>query len=123
MFKKQDLIILSAALFLALACFLIRQITHSESGTTVRITVDGTEYAIMELNTNRTETFTTPSGGKFTVQIENGHVSVPFSDCPNQICVKHSAISRSGECIVCIPNRAVIEIQGSDATAPDAIAR
>ena len=51
--------------------------------------------------------------GKCIMVIENGEVYMESADCPNQICVHHSAISHNGETIVCLPNRVIIEVADS----------
>lgn len=58
-------------------------------------------------------------GGINAVIIENGIVSVPNSNCSNQVCVEHDPISQPGEQIVCLPHGLVIEIvkHEEDATA------
>ena len=43
-----------------------------------------------------------------TVVIQNGEVFMENSNCKNQICVKHKKISRSGESIICLPNKVII---------------
>ena len=43
--------------------------------------------------------------------IESGKVRMCEADCKNQICVKTGSISKRGECIVCLPNRVIIEIK------------
>ena len=45
------------------------------------------------------------------VVISGGTVSVTEASCKNQVCVKHGRISRSGESIVCLPNRMVVRIE------------
>lgn len=49
--------------------------------------------------------------GRCVLVIEDGKAYMEEADCPNQICVHHSAISHKGETIVCLPNRIVIEVQ------------
>lgn len=48
--------------------------------------------------------------GKCILVIFDGKTDMESADCPNQICVHHSAISNTGETIVCLPNRVVIEV-------------
>lgn len=48
--------------------------------------------------------------GKCILIISDGKADMESADCPNQICVHHGAISHTGETIVCLPNRVVIEI-------------
>lgn len=50
------------------------------------------------------------NGITLSVKVSNGAVYVTESDCPDGICVHHGAISKSGDPIVCIPARVVIEI-------------
>ncbi len=49
--------------------------------------------------------------GTNTIKIQNGEVEVVWADCKNQLCKKHSAISKKGESIVCLPNKVIITIE------------
>lgn len=46
-----------------------------------------------------------------TFIIKSGEVYMSKADCKNNICVKTGKISKRGECIVCLPNRIILEIQ------------
>ena len=46
------------------------------------------------------------------VLITEGTVSMESADCPDQICVHHQRIKRSGESIICLPNKVVVSIEG-----------
>lgn len=50
------------------------------------------------------------------VEIGDGEVWVVEASCPDEIDVKQGKISKSGEIIVCLPNKLVIEIKGTDET-------
>jgi len=39
-------------------------------------------------------------------------VRIEASHCPQKICVHSGAIRRSGELLVCVPNRVVVRING-----------
>ena len=56
------------------------------------------------------------------ITIKNGQVSMSFSDCHGQDCVQQHSISRTGESIVCLPNKVMLEIQGGKSEY-DSIAR
>ena len=56
------------------------------------------------------------SGNFLTARIRIAH-----SGCPNQDCVHIGWVSRSGGQIVCLPNRLVISVSGSDAPEVDGI--
>ncbi|MBR4910650.1 MAG: NusG domain II-containing protein [Clostridia bacterium] len=49
--------------------------------------------------------------GHNTFVISGGEVYMSRADCKNQICVNTGRISKRGECIVCLPNSIVLEIQ------------
>ena len=46
-----------------------------------------------------------------------------WAECPDQICVKHRAIFREGESIICLPNEIVVTIRGGEEPEVDEIAR
>lgn len=45
------------------------------------------------------------------VNIEGGEVSVTGSSCKNRVCIRHGSISKSGQSIVCLPNRLIVTIE------------
>ena len=49
------------------------------------------------------------------------NVSVERSDCPTQDCVHTGHISRSGQSIVCLPARVVIQLEGGTDSGVDAV--
>lgn len=46
--------------------------------------------------------------------VTEGIVAMESADCRDQICVRHKPISASGESVICLPHRLVIEISGGD---------
>lgn len=52
------------------------------------------------------------SYGKNIIHVDNDHVYMQESDCPDQICIQMSQISEPGEIIVCLPNRLIIIVTG-----------
>ena len=52
--------------------------------------------------------------GTNVMQIKDGKVTMKKADCKDQICADHKAIEKSGETIVCLPHKVVIEIQSED---------
>ena len=98
--KKNDNILILGILFIALVVLGI-QLLHSANGTEK---VFGT-YLLSEdrtVSVNETN----------IVLITEGTVSMESADCPDQICVHHQRIKRSGESIICLPNKVVVSIEG-----------
>lgn len=110
MIKKADifLLIFLVAIGIALSYF---SVAGSITGSKVLVTLDGKIYGTYSLSEDQVITVEQKNHlNKIT--IKEGHVSMSFSDCHNQVCVKHSEISKTSESIVCLPNKVMIEIQG-----------
>lgn len=125
-FKKHDLIIFAAILLLALAAFIAVRIAGGTPASYAEVSVNGTVLAAYPLSTDgeysvngyvdaaqlNSGTDGSSAVPVVTFSIRDGAVDVTAADCPNLICVNHAPISRTGETIVCLPNRVVITIRG-----------
>ena len=111
--KKNDILLILLLLALGFLPLLLPS-TEKESRY-AQITVNGTTERIIGLASHQEEQFTiTTEKGSNTIQIKNGTVSVHDADCPDQICVKSSPISQTGEIIACLPHKLLIEIKSDD---------
>ena len=112
MFKRKDIIIYASVLLLFGAAYIITAIIrlHRPEGTYARVSVDGRIIADYPLSEDFETVIDGYSDGNLRLVIKNGAADVTSSSCPDKICVKHRAISRAGECIICMPNRVVVEI-------------
>lgn len=83
------------------------------SGNTAVISVDDKQVNVMRLTEN--EEYNIVINGEITntVVVEDGYVYVKNASCPDKICQKHKRISKKGESIVCLPNKVVITVNGS----------
>ena len=50
--------------------------------------------------------------GDYVVQFSHGYIRVESAPCANQDCVHTGWISRSGQSIVCLPARIIIQLEG-----------
>ena len=96
-----------------------------KDGAFVQIKVDGQVVNTIPVNQNETLTIEGYQGGNNIVTIENGGVTMTDADCPDKLCVKTGRISKTGETIVCLPHRVVVEIIGAaaDDSGVDSIVR
>jgi len=78
----------------------------------VSVSVNGREVDRFPLSENRNLSVQGPLG-KTLIRVKDGKVWVAKAPCPQKICMKMGKISRSGEIIVCIPNRVFIKIEGN----------
>lgn len=86
----------------------------------VVVTVDGEEYGTYPLDEELTETITLSDGTYNVLEIKDGYASISEASCRDQICVNHFHIHYSGETIVCLPNKLVVEIVGGEDDDVDA---
>ena len=130
--RKADIILFIALVVLGLAASFALSMSHSAAGANAKVIIEsgGGLYATYPLFEDRTLVVPAPKQSKVdapaadpgdaaasqydyynVVEIKDGKVSVTEASCKNQVCVRHGAISRSGESIVCLPNRLVVRIE------------
>ncbi len=115
--KKNDLILIAAILVLALvsiAGIRIWQKNNTKNGAVAVVTVDGVRYGAYPLTEDITERIDLADGTYNILVIEDGYADVTEASCPDQICVKHNRIRYSGESIVCLPNKLIVEVEGGE---------
>ena len=84
-----------------------------ERGLYAVVELNGNLYGRYSLQEKEVQTLAIQSEfGYNNIVIENGKVSVTESDCSDQLEIKAGTIFRSGEMLVCLPNRLVIRIEG-----------
>lgn len=121
--KKGDFWFIGIVLGAAVLIYFGYAFGYGEEGAYVRVTVDGEiydEYSLYEERRVRLE-YEGWEGFNELV-IEDGKASVAAADCPDELCVRQKAISRTGESIVCLPHKLVITVIGGGEAEYDGIA-
>ena len=108
--KKADIILLIVLVLVGLASTVYVAMSRS-GGDTVIIEQNGDLYGKYSLYEDKVITID-GKHSKNIVTIEDGQVIMSESTCKNQVCVRHGAISATGESIICLPNRVVVKIEG-----------
>ena len=142
--RKADIILLIALVVLGLAAtaLLSRAGSATSADAEVVIRSGGELFATYPLNKDVEIEVPAPSGTRYdnprghalsaddesthytyynTVIIKGGEVTVSASSCKNQVCVRHGAISKSGQSIVCLPNRLIVTIEDKSGGEYDSI--
>ena len=110
--KKKDIILIAAVLVIALVSFAAIKMTQKD-GKEVVVTVNNKE--VYKTSINKDQTYKIPEeNGTNIMQIKDGKVTMKEADCRDQICADHKAIEKSGETIVCLPHKVVIEIKSEN---------
>lgn len=118
-FKKADFVLMIALIVIGIASSVAISLSSS-LGDKVVIEVHGSVYGTYSLGEDRIIKIKSGNDTN-TVRIKDGKVSMIESSCKNQICVHHSAIDKTGQSIICLPNRVVVRIEGKGDNEYDAI--
>lgn len=108
--KKRDIILIASILAVAIALFLIVELTKEE-GAGVTVKVDGVKVAEYSLSTDGTYPL---NGGTNILVIENGKAYLSYANCPDKLCVHQGKISMTGETITCLPNKLTVSVFGAE---------
>ena len=109
--NRNDRLLIAGMILASALLFVVLCLTNRETGSMAVITVDGTEALRVPLGTDGVYQVEGLLGST-TIRTENGNIFVEEAPCPDQICVRHRRIQNTGEQIVCLPGRILIEIEG-----------
>lgn len=113
MIKKADIILFFLILVFGIGISWWSLSTNT-GGDKAIVTVDGQLYGTYSLLQDQTIEVVQENDHTNYITINDGKVSMTFSNCKNQVCVNSGAISQTKDSIVCLPNKVMIEIKGSD---------
>ncbi len=119
---KRELILLAVLLTLGGLGILFLSLRPAVLNGQVEITVDGTVFQTLPLAEDATVTIPGADGGENVLVIESGKAYMKSASCPDGICVRHYAVSKDGESIICLPNKVVVTVRGGEKGDVDAIA-
>ena len=105
MIKKRDIILALVLILLGIVCYGVIRLSQ------VIIYEDQKEIGRYDLNTDTTKEIQTAKGMNI-LEIKNGMAYVTEADCPDQVCIRMGKISKTGENIVCLPHKLVIQVEG-----------
>lgn len=116
--KKGDIILILLILLAAAASFGAYAFFAGSGGAEAVVYIDGEEEGRYSLKKEQTIEL---NGGTNTLVIRDGSASMERADCPDQICVRHRAISKNGESIICLPHEIVVTIEDGKEAETDAV--
>lgn len=115
--RKNDWILLGSVLAVATVFLIFQAVIPEKKDKIVEITVDGVLFGMYDLSEEQTIDI---EGTNF-LTIQDGKAQMSKADCPDKICVRHKAISKDGESIICLPNKVVVSIRGGEEAKADAV--
>lgn len=118
--KRNDWLLLGIVLGAAAVICALRYFAGDLNPGYVTVEVDGTVTGTYDLAENQKIEI---NGGTNTMEIQDGKVRMADADCPDKLCMHQKAISQSGESIICLPNKVVLQIVSRDKAELDAVAK
>ena len=123
--SARDLLFIGLLLAAGIIGMTAVRIGRNRGGAAVQVTVDGELYGrySLEQSGGREIPITVDGRVSNTLQLEEGSAKMILADCPDKLCVHQKAVSKQGETIVCLPNKIVVGIRGSEKTEFDSISK
>lgn len=97
-------------LAVAAVFFLGYRLWNRESPEEVVVYVGEQEYARFSVKEDVEFLIETENGTNRLI-LKDGKADVTEASCPDKICVHQSPISKTGETIVCMPNRVIVTVE------------
>lgn len=115
--KKKDYIVIIGVLLVAVMIWIGFGQLWKSDGSIVEVTVDGEVLGTYRLDQDQTVQIQETN----VLVIQNGKADMTDANCPDRLCVHQKAISKSGENIVCLPNKVIVTIIGTEESAEDVV--
>ncbi len=109
--KTADLLLIGGLLVVAAVLFFTLS-RWSADGRIAEVQVDGVTVVALPLDADTTYVIDGVDGGHNTLVIADGKATVTEATCPDGVCVRHRAIDRAGQSIICLPNKVVVRVVG-----------
>lgn len=116
--KKGDLLLMGLLFIAGIGgLFFTRFLTERGNSLTI---MAGQSHYTFSLNQDRDVILKGPIGYTL-LKIQNGQAWIVEAPCSYQICKRMGKISRTGQTLVCVPNRIFITVEGKKALDIDAV--
>lgn len=105
-----DLILIFCVALIALSVFLVAYLTSKDG-----------EYAVVRIGDGEKMYYSLKTDGKYPILggknvliVKDGEAYMSHADCPDKTCVRTGKISKTGQNIVCLPNKVYVSIIGAE---------
>lgn len=112
--KRKIFTALDAAVVLSIViiciAFTVLNFCFKDSGDFAVVSVNNEEVLRLSLKEDTERVIETEYGSN-TLCVKNGTCYVADADCKDKICKNHSPIKNTGEAVVCLPHKLIVEVQ------------
>lgn len=118
---KIDIILIISVLIAAFFIWAVPFFTQRGKPASVNVFQDGQKIGVYSLSEDQTVFIPCEEEHYNLLFISNGAASISDADCPDGLCVKAHSIQQSGESIICLPHKLVIQIESEKEGTLDAV--
>ena len=119
--KKRDIILIVSLLVVGIIALVIWHFVYSVDGKYVTIEQRDNLIGIYPLNVDKEIEIEHRGEVVNKIVIEDGYCYMEEAECPDHLCIKQGKVNKSGQTIVCLPNRVVVTVVDSDSSDYDSI--
>ena len=120
--RKRDIILIISLLLVGVIVLIIWHFIYSEDGKYVTIEQRDNLIGTYPLSADREIEIEHRGEIVNTIVIEDGYCYMKEAKCPDHLCIKQGKVNKSGQTIVCLPNRVVVTVVDSDSSDYDSVA-
>ena len=117
----KDIILIISVLIIAFLIWLIPFLTERGEPALVNVFQDGQKIGVYPLAEDQTVLIPYEDEHYNLLFISDGTASISDADCPDKLCVKARSIRQSGESIICLPHKLVVQIESEKEGTLDAV--
>lgn len=115
---KKDWILVIIIVCVAAGAYLSHQLLRNTGAGSVIVKVNGEITGTYDLNEDQMVSI---NDGSNTLEIKNGRADMIEADCPDLLCVHQKPVSASGENIICLPNKVIVEVESKTKSKIDSV--
>ena len=119
--KKRDIILIVSLLVVGIIALVIWHFIYSVDGKYVTIEQRDNLIGIYPLNVDKEIEIEHRGEVVNKIVIEDGYCHMEEAECPDHLCIKQGKVNKSGQTIVCLPDRVVVTVVDSDSSDYDSV--
>ena len=119
MIRKSDIILLAGIIATGGVIFAVGS-AHQEPGAVVKVASGRETYGIYDLSVDR-EVRVIVGADLNVIHISGGTAEMKEASCPGGDCLRQRPVGRTGQSIVCLPNKVLVSIEGEGDNGIDSI--
>ena len=110
--KPLDFILVICLMVVSFTPFLL---LGSKGGTSrqAQLRVDSQVIKTFDLTKDQIYIYQDADGDLNKIEVRDGRIAIVYANCGDQICVRKGFINKTGQTIVCLPHKLVIEVMPS----------